>query len=230
MLGTASRGRPSPTPSPLSGGSSGASRVCSCRGDRPRRENSAPRSATASPTRSAMPPNGQSRAKTPPSKPSIIPTSRRSEATSSPSWRPTTLPNTSRRYAGGRPSRQSATLGRTTPPSSRSTRTTSSRDHTPSLRWFHARNQCHARFQAICLGPARLCGRLRRHLRPCRGPWHVDETYVRVGGEWRYLYRAVDGTGQTIDFLLSAKRDKRRPSASSARCSAGRTPATRAPS
>jgi transposase, IS6 family len=35
----------------------------------------------------------------------------------------------------------------------------------------------------------------RRHLRPCRGPWHVDETYVRVGGSWRYLYRAVDGTG-----------------------------------
>jgi transposase, IS6 family len=34
------------------------------------------------------------------------------------------------------------------------------------------------------------------------------QTYVRVGGEWRYLYRAVDGTGQTIDFLLSAKRDK----------------------
>jgi transposase-like protein len=51
--------------------------------------------------------------------------------------------------------------------------------------------------------------RLRRHLRPCRGPWHVDETFVRVGGEWRYLYRAVDGTGQTVDFLLSAKRDKR---------------------
>jgi transposase, IS6 family len=46
------------------------------------------------------------------------------------------------------------------------------------------------------------------HLRPCRGPWHVDETYVRVGGQWRYLYRAVDGTGQTIDFLLSARRDK----------------------
>src|SRR3712207_9084608 len=51
--------------------------------------------------------------------------------------------------------------------------------------------------------------RVRRHLRPCRGPWHVDETYVRVGGRWRYLYRAVDGTGQTIDFLLSAKRDKK---------------------
>ncbi len=51
--------------------------------------------------------------------------------------------------------------------------------------------------------------RLRRHLRPCRGPWHVDETSVRVGGSWRYLYRAVDGTGQTIDFLLSATRDKK---------------------
>jgi transposase-like protein len=51
--------------------------------------------------------------------------------------------------------------------------------------------------------------RMRRHLRPCRGPWHVDETYLRVGGAWRYLYRAVDGTGQTIDFLLNATRDKR---------------------
>jgi transposase-like protein len=37
--------------------------------------------------------------------------------------------------------------------------------------------------------------RLRRHLRPCRGPWHVDATYLRVDGQWRYLYRAVDGTG-----------------------------------
>ena len=50
--------------------------------------------------------------------------------------------------------------------------------------------------------------RTRRHPRPCRGPWHVDETDVRVGDAWRYLHRAVDGTGQTIDFLLSAKRDK----------------------
>jgi transposase-like protein len=50
--------------------------------------------------------------------------------------------------------------------------------------------------------------RIRRHLRPCRGPWHIDETYIRVDGRWRYLYRAVDGTGQTIDFLLSARRDK----------------------
>jgi transposase, IS6 family len=51
--------------------------------------------------------------------------------------------------------------------------------------------------------------RTRRHLRPCRGPWHVDETCVRVDGNWRYLHRAVDGTGQSIDFLLGATRDKR---------------------
>lgn len=37
--------------------------------------------------------------------------------------------------------------------------------------------------------------------------WHVDETYVRVGGQWRYLWRAVDQTGQFIDFRLTAKRD-----------------------
>ena len=46
--------------------------------------------------------------------------------------------------------------------------------------------------------------RLRRHLRPCRGPWHVDETYVRVDGQWRYLYRAVDGTRP--DDRLPAQR------------------------
>jgi transposase, IS6 family len=37
----------------------------------------------------------------------------------------------------------------------------------------------------------------------------ADGIYVRVDGQWRYLYRAVDGTGQTIDFLLGAKRDKK---------------------
>jgi transposase, IS6 family len=39
------------------------------------------------------------------------------------------------------------------------------------------------------------------------GSWRVDETYIRVKGERVYLYRAVDATGQTIDFLLSPKRD-----------------------
>jgi putative transposase len=37
--------------------------------------------------------------------------------------------------------------------------------------------------------------------------WRLDETYIRVKGEWRYLYRAVDKYGQTIDFLLAEHRD-----------------------
>jgi IS6 family transposase len=49
--------------------------------------------------------------------------------------------------------------------------------------------------------------RVRRHLRPCTGSWRVDETYIKVKGLWTYLYRAVDSLGQTIDFLLSARRD-----------------------
>jgi transposase-like protein len=49
--------------------------------------------------------------------------------------------------------------------------------------------------------------RLRPHLGRSNGSWRVDETYVRVKGRWAYLYRAVDSRGQTIDFLLAAKRD-----------------------
>jgi putative transposase len=37
--------------------------------------------------------------------------------------------------------------------------------------------------------------------------WRMDETYVKVKGAWKYLYRAVDKTGATVDFLLTAKRD-----------------------
>jgi transposase-like protein len=49
--------------------------------------------------------------------------------------------------------------------------------------------------------------RCRRKLRMANWSWRVDETYVRVAGKWTYLYRAVDSTGATIDFFLSAKRD-----------------------
>ena len=49
--------------------------------------------------------------------------------------------------------------------------------------------------------------RVRRELKPTNGSWRTDETYVRVAGRWTYLYRAVDSTGATIDFLLSESRD-----------------------
>src|ERR671927_1228802 len=46
-----------------------------------------------------------------------------------------------------------------------------------------------------------------RRKRPVWVSWRMDETYVKVKGEWRYLYRAVDKHGQTIDFLLTEHRD-----------------------
>jgi putative transposase len=49
---------------------------------------------------------------------------------------------------------------------------------------------------------------LRRCERPVGKSWRVDETYVKVKGQWKYLYRAVDKAGDTVDFLLRAQRDK----------------------
>ena len=47
--------------------------------------------------------------------------------------------------------------------------------------------------------------------RPCRhavgGRWRVDETYVKVAGRWRYVYRAIDQFGQVIDVYVSPRRD-----------------------
>jgi transposase-like protein len=67
-------------------------------------------------------------------------------------------------------------------------------DHTTIFRWI----QTYAE---------ELEKRIRPHLRMSNGSWRVDETYVRVKGRWMYLYRAVDSRGQTIDFLLAARRD-----------------------
>jgi transposase, IS6 family len=48
--------------------------------------------------------------------------------------------------------------------------------------------------------------RMRPHLKMSGTSYRLDETYVKVGTEWKYLYRAVDSAGQTIEFMLSAKR------------------------
>jgi transposase-like protein len=50
--------------------------------------------------------------------------------------------------------------------------------------------------------------KFHRRKRPVWESWRMDETYIKVKGEWRYLYRAVDKQGQTIDFLLTEHRDK----------------------
>ena len=67
-------------------------------------------------------------------------------------------------------------------------------DHTTIWRWVQRYG-------------SELDQRLRRHLKPTNKSWRVDETYIRVQGRWSYLYRAIDSTGATIDFLLSALRD-----------------------
>jgi len=49
--------------------------------------------------------------------------------------------------------------------------------------------------------------RIRPHLKMAGTSYRVDETYVKVGTQWKYLYRALDKEGNTIEFMLSAKRD-----------------------
>jgi transposase-like protein len=67
-------------------------------------------------------------------------------------------------------------------------------DHVTLFRWVH-------RFTPLLVDAARPC----RHA--VSGRWFVDETYVKVSGVWRYVYRAVDDQGQVIDVYVSARRD-----------------------
>jgi transposase-like protein len=67
-------------------------------------------------------------------------------------------------------------------------------DHVTVFRWVH-------RFTPLPADAARFC----RHAPGDR--WFTDETYVKVNGIWRYVYRAVDQHGQVIDVLVSARRD-----------------------
>ena len=67
-------------------------------------------------------------------------------------------------------------------------------DHVSVYRWVQ-------RFTPLLTDAARPC----RHAVGQR--WHVDDTYLKVAGSWRYLYRAIDQFGQVVDVFLSAARD-----------------------
>jgi len=72
-----------------------------------------------------------------------------------------------------------------------------------------ARRRCGCQLH-LALGAAyapELNRRCRPHLKPTNKSYRIDETYIKVKGEDKYLCRAVDSMGQTIDFLLTAKRD-----------------------
>jgi IS6 family transposase len=67
-------------------------------------------------------------------------------------------------------------------------------DHVTIYRWVQ-------RFTPLLIDAARPC----RH--SVGGRWFVDETYVKVAGKWRYVYRAVDQRGQVIDVFVSSRRN-----------------------
>ena len=68
-------------------------------------------------------------------------------------------------------------------------------DHVTIYRWVQ-------RFTPLLVEAARPCRR------PVGNRWWIDETYVRIGGQWRYVHRAIDQHGQVIDVYVAARRDR----------------------
>jgi putative transposase len=80
--------------------------------------------------------------------------------------------------------------------------------HVEELRAEHGVPVDHATIQRwVVKSSPQLAEAFHRRKRPVGRRWRMDETYIRVKGAWRYLYRAVDTSGQTVDFLLTEYRD-----------------------
>ena len=54
----------------------------------------------------------------------------------------------------------------------------------------------------------KISHRIKPYLRPSFDCWKLDETYIKIKGKWRYLYRAIDKNGDTLDWMLSKNRNK----------------------
>ena len=68
--------------------------------------------------------------------------------------------------------------------------------HTTPMRWVHE------------YAP-KLAKKIKPHLKRSNDSYKLDETYIKISGIWKYLYRAIDSEGNTLDWMLSAKRDKK---------------------
>ncbi len=69
-------------------------------------------------------------------------------------------------------------------------------DHPTIMRWVHQYSP-------------EIEKKIRKHLRPTNDSWKVDGTYIKIKGEWKYIYIVVDSDGNTIDFMLSAKLNRK---------------------